>query len=106
MPGEIDPEELLTLLDSEDPVRVVDIRSPHAYETGHVPESENVPFEDLVESMEDLDGASHVVTICPHGEASMQAARLIESYEGVPDDARIESLAGGLEAWDGPLVRE
>jgi len=44
------------------------------------------------------------VTVCPHGEASVQAARLVGSYRGV--DGPVESLAGGLEAWDGPLERE
>ncbi len=43
-----------------------------------------------------------VVTVCPHGKASVQAARLIGSYEGTTD-ARVESMAGGLEAWEGNL---
>ena len=37
----------------------------------------------------------------PRGQASVQAARLVGAYEGV--DGPVESLAGGLEAWDGPL---
>jgi hypothetical protein len=43
----------------------------------------------------------HVVTVCPHGEASVRAARLIGAYEGF--DGRVESLACGLEGWTGPL---
>ena len=44
MDEEISAEGLRTLLDSGDPVRVVDIRSPGAFERGHIPGSENVPF--------------------------------------------------------------
>lgn len=32
----------------------------------------------------------------------MQAVRLLSAYEGT-EDARIQSMAGGLAAWDGPL---
>ncbi|MFW6384567.1 MAG: rhodanese-like domain-containing protein [Halodesulfurarchaeum sp.] len=104
MPGEIDPIHLESLLEAGESVRVVDIRSPAAFERSHIPDSENVPFDELTRAIDDFEGASHVVTVCPHGEASLQAARLIESFEGVSPDARIESLAGGIESWPGDLV--
>jgi rhodanese-related sulfurtransferase len=99
---EIDPETLQTLLDDDAAVRIVDIRSPAAFEDGHIPGSENVPFEELPDAVEQFDGAERVVTVCPHGEASLQAARLLSAYEGLAD-ATVESLAGGVTAWDGEL---
>ena len=102
MSDEITPEELAGLLDGEEPVRVVDIRSPAAFERGHIPDSENVPFGELPRRVEQFADADHIVTVCPHGKASLQALQLLRSAEPV-DDARVESLAGGLEAWDGPL---
>ncbi len=48
MDGEIDADELRSKLD-EETVTGVDIRSPGAFERGHIPESENVPFPSLVE---------------------------------------------------------
>jgi len=103
MSGEIEPVELRRLLEDGEPVRIVDVRSAAAYEAGHIPESENVPFETLTRSIETFAGETRIVTVCPHGEASVQAARLIESFEGVPAQAQVDSLAGGLEAWDGPI---
>ena len=82
MDEEISAEELQGLLDSGDPVRVVDIRTPGAFERGHIPGSENVPFAELTARIESFAGEAHVVTVCPHGQASQQAARLIGSYEG------------------------
>jgi rhodanese-related sulfurtransferase len=99
---EITPDELAGLLDADEPVRVVDIRSSAAFERGHIPDSENVPFEELPRRVESVADAERIVTVCPHGKASLQAAQLLRSAEAV-DDATIESLAGGLEAWDGPL---
>lgn len=104
MAGEIEGGTLQSLDPTE--VTVVDIRSRPAYDQGHLPESECIPFPELPDRITELDGAEHVVTVCPHGEASVKAARLISAYDGLADDARVDSLAGGLEAWDGNLVTE
>lgn len=100
MDGEIDSEELRSLLDDDD-ARVVDIRPPGAFQRGHIPGSENVPFPSLVDEVERFEGADRVVTVCPHGKSSVQAARLLASYEGF--DGTVESFAPGLSGWDGPL---
>lgn len=105
MDGEITPEEVARRIESDDPPLIVDVRAPGPFSRGHIPGSENVPFADLPNRVDDLADADadHVVTVCPHGQSSVQAARLIASYEGTAD-ARIESMAGGLEAWPGDLV--
>jgi len=102
MDGEISPSEVRSLLETDDAPRIVDIRSPAAFRRGHIPGSENIPFNRLPQRVDSLDDADHVVTVCPHGESSIQAARLIASYEGT-DTARVESMHGGLTAWDGEI---
>ena len=97
MDDEISAAELHDRLDSGADVRVVDIRSPEAFRRGHLPGSENIPFPELTGRVEELAGADHVVTVCPHGEASVQAARLVASYEGF--DGRVESMADGVTGW-------
>jgi len=102
MDDEISVEEVGALLDAEDRPRIVDIRSPGEFARGHIPGSENVPFGELPDRIDEFADADHIVTVCPHGKASVQAARLIGSYEGT-EGARVESMAGGLEAWEGEL---
>ena len=97
MDDEISAAELHDRLDSGADVRVVDIRSPEAFRRGRLPGSENIPFPELTGRVEELAGADHVVTVCPHGEASVQAARLVASYEGF--DGRVESMADGVTGW-------
>jgi len=108
MDGEISAEELQSLLeagnDDDGDLRIVDIRNPDAFARRHIPDSENIPAPELTGRVEELDGADRVVTVCPHGQASVQAARLVGSYQGV--DGPVESLASGLEGWDGPLETE
>lgn len=102
MDGEISPSEVESLLETADTVRIVDIRSPSAFEQGHIPDSENIPFDELPQRVETLTEADRIVTVCPHGQASVQAARLIGSYEGT-ESARVESMDGGLTEWDGDI---
>mgnify|MGYP000436378581 CR=1 FL=1 len=105
MDGEISPEDVEASLESEDRPRIIDIRSPGAFAQGHIPGSVNVPFGDLPDRIEEFADAEHIVTVCPHGKASVQAARLIGSYEGTAD-ATVKSMIGGLEAWEGELVTD
>jgi rhodanese-related sulfurtransferase len=98
MDGEISAEKLHKLLAADADVRVVDIRSPASFRRGHIPGSENVPFGELTDRIEDVADADRVVTVCPHGKASVQAARLVDSFEGF--SGRVESLAPGIEGWD------
>lgn len=104
MGEEIQPEALEAVLDStadpEDPV-IVDIRAPSQYQREHIPASINIPLAELPAKVHDVADATHVVTVCPHGKASLRAAELIDSYGEF--DGRVESLASGLEAWHGPL---
>ncbi len=105
MDGEISPEAVEKLCESADRPRIVDIRRPAAFRRGHIPGSQNIPFERLPAEIETLTDADHIVTVCPHGQASIQAARLINSYEGT-QSARVESMHGGLTEWNGDLEAE
>lgn len=98
MDAEISTAEVHELLDGEDPPVVVDVRNPTAFERGHIPGSRNIPFAQLPTRVAELGDADRIITVCPHGKASVQAARLIKSFEGTAD-ARVESMAGGLEEW-------
>ncbi|MFC6836709.1 rhodanese-like domain-containing protein [Halomarina ordinaria] len=103
MDDEISVDELNALLEDGEDVRLVDIRSRAAFERGHIEGSENIPFAELPSHIEELDGADHIVTICPMGKSSIQAARLIKSYEGT-SGATVESLREGLNGWEYGLV--
>lgn len=101
MDGEISPAELETLLEDGDAPTIVDIRNPPEFQRERIPGSRNIPFNAIPQEVEQLSDEDHVVTVCPHGKASIQAAKLITSFEGF--DGRVESLESGIVGWDGPM---
>ncbi len=107
MDGEISTDEVKELLEDDADVRIVDIRDERNFAHSHIPGSENIPFHELTNRVDELEDADRIVTVCPHGKASVQAAQLIGSYEGTAD-ARVESMDGGLEKYGMKfgLVRE
>lgn len=104
MVDELTPDEVREKLD--DGVQVVDIRPEAAFAEGHIPGAVNVPLPELPGRVDDLEWSDDVVVACPVGQSSVQAARLIESYEGIDEDDDVASMAGGYEEWDHELERE
>lgn len=102
MAGEISGPELEDVLATDgESVEIVDIRSPTAFARTRIASSVNVPLGELPAEVHRFADADRVVTVCPHGKASVRAARLIESFEGF--DGTVESLSCGLEGWEGPV---
>jgi len=99
MVEQVTAEELHEKLDAGTDVQVVDTRSPTAYGEGHIPGAENLPYGELADRIDEMDWRDEVVLVCEIGQSSQQAARILESYEGVGDDAVIASLKDGYEGW-------
>jgi len=83
-----------------DDVQVIDTRSPDAFATGHVPGATNLPYAELADHIDDIEWGEEVVLVCQEGESSVQAGRILESYEGVDDDTVVASLDGGYDEWE------
>ena len=104
MVEEIPPEAVKSKLEDKD-VQIIDTRSPQDYNNGHIPGAINIPFAELPQRIDEVDWGEDVVVACPIGQSSVQAARLIESYEGVKDGATIASMEGGYDQWEYELER-
>lgn len=103
---EVSAAELQERLEAGDELQVVDVRPEHAYRRGHIPGAENLPIHRFTEAIDGHDWAEEVVVACPHGKSSLQAARLLEAYEGTDRDTRIWNLADGYDGWQYDLERD
>jgi len=91
MDGEIDPDELAALLDDEETetvdaddtdLRIVDIRDRRAFDRGHIPDSECIPFPELTTRIAELEGAARIVTVCPTGSPAGRRPSSSEATQG------------------------
>jgi phage shock protein E len=74
---------------------LIDVRTPEAYDEGHIMGAINLPYESLVESLDALPRDAQLVVYDEDGTLSDQAMkRMVE--EGFP---RAQSLIGGIGLW-------
>jgi len=108
MDGEIDPDELAALLDDEETetvdaddtdLRIVDIRDRRAFDRGHIPDSECIPFPELTTRIAELEGAARIVTVCPTGSPAGRRPSSSEATQG-PKMCASTASRGGIEAWE------
>jgi rhodanese-related sulfurtransferase len=89
--------DLRELLDSTEPVRVVDVRTPAEFESAHIPGSYNLPLDTLRSNKADvvnkLDG--DVVLVCRSGQRSTQAQQILGAAGTA---ARV--LQDGILGWE------
>ena len=104
MVEEISVEALHRRLEDGEDVQVIDVRPERVFRRGHIPGSVNVPITSFSRAVAEREWSEDIVVVCPHGESSLQAARLLEAYEGVADDASVANLTEGLAAWEHDLV--
>lgn len=105
MVDELSQDAFARLLDDEDAdVTVIDVREPVEYALGHISGAENAPMGNLAEQLPRCDlSVDVIVVVCPVGELSVQAGRLIEAFEGVDEKTVVASLDGGYAEWSGDL---
>lgn len=99
MVGSITVDDLKDRLDAGEDVQVVDIRMPGQFERGHIPGAINVPFPEFPQRVDEVEWDEEIVVACPKGESSLQAARMLESYEDVDADTSVFNLEGGYREW-------
>lgn len=104
MVEELPPDAVKERMDGGD-LQVVDIRQPAQFERGHIPGAINIPMSQLPTQVDEVDWGDEVVCACPIGQSSVQAAKLIQSFEAIDDDATVASMKGGYREWDYDLER-
>lgn len=77
-------------------VRVVDVRSPEEYASGHLPAAVNIPLDSLLEQARSWSRKQRIVTVCAKGGGrSAQAAQYLRDL----GFGRTWWLCGGTLGW-------
>jgi rhodanese-related sulfurtransferase len=96
---EITAKELYYELKEGTEMQVIDVRSKDEYLNGSIPGSLNIPLYSFASEIQNIDLESNIVVVCSIGQSSLQAIRLLKSYTGVPQGAKILNLSEGYYGW-------
>jgi hydroxyacylglutathione hydrolase len=91
---QISARELLDRLGRRDGLMLVDVRTPHEWQEGHIAGAMHIPVGEIGARAGDLTQCAGVATICEGGYRSILAASLL-SRAGVRD---VINVAGGMAA--------
>ena len=93
----ITPEELRQMLEADEEIVVVDVRSTLETEVDSVPGALRIPLEDLETRHGDIPRDRDIILFCScPNEASSARAALLLRKRGV---VRVHPLQGGVDAW-------
>lgn len=92
---DIQPTQLLDLLNDSVHPTIVDVREPWEYEMGHVAGSTLIPLGQLAQRVSELDAEQPVAVICQSGSRSQSAAALL-AQKGFK---KVYNVVGGMSAW-------
>ncbi len=76
-------------------VAVIDVREPHEYNAGHVPNAKLIPVATVFARKDELPRDKDVIFICQVGQRSALACEMAAAA-GL---TRLFNLEGGTEAW-------
>ncbi len=102
MPGN-DPQEPFARISvgegsemiGRDDVAVIDVREPHEYNAGHVPDARVIPVASVFARRDELPRDKDVIFVCAVGQRSALACEMAAAA-GL---TRLFNLEGGTEAW-------
>lgn len=83
------------LVRQQDPIALIDVREPHEFTAGHLPNAVNIPLGELQHRVGELPAQAQLVFICRSGARSLTAAGIAARAEIIT----VAHLEGGLLAW-------
>ncbi|MHA0856958.1 sulfurtransferase TusA family protein [Paenibacillus sp. CMAA1364] len=93
--------ELLTQLDSNKNMIVLDVRESAEYSFEHIPNSKSIPLGELEERLGELNQDVEIYVICRTGSRSDLAAQKLTSV----GFTRVMNVIPGMSQWDGPIEK-
>lgn len=91
----ITPDFLNQALNSQAPPKLVDVRSPDEYSSGHIPSAKSIPLPLLAKHLDELKESSNLVLYCNDSRLTRMAERILLGKKV----NEFRHLEGGLRAW-------
>jgi len=93
----MDMQEVIDAVDAgDDSMVIVDVRPASAYDAGHIPDSINVPFPELVPNMDMVPTDKKIAVVCTYDTNSAFAVSVMR----IIGDRDAWVVVGGVPAWE------
>jgi len=92
---EIDATALKEMIDKDEEIQLLDVRSQAEFAQGIIPGGEFVPLHAIPLKMNDLDKNKTIVFYCRSGARSAQACSYVQQNAGI----EALNLRGGIISW-------
>ncbi|CEG27821.1 rhodanese-like domain-containing protein [Bacillus sp. B-jedd] len=79
-------------------VKVLDVRTPEEYQSGHIPGSELIPLQVIDGLSGQLDKKQQYLVVCRSGNRSQQASEILAAK-----GFNVLNMAGGMNEWTGDI---
>ena len=93
---ELSPKEFRDLIQRNDSIRIVDVRTDDEFQSFHLAGSLHLPLGDLDHQADQLSNGSTICLVCQSGIRSLKALHLLKAKD---PDMHLVHLKGGLDAY-------
>jgi rhodanese-related sulfurtransferase len=93
--GDVTVQEAKRLIEEKPNLVVLDVRTPSEYEDGHLPRAINIPVDDLLGRLDELDRSDEILVYCRTGNRSTRAV----GYLNDNGFTRLGHMVDGIVAW-------
>ncbi len=95
--AQLSPARATRLLNDEENVLVLDVRSQKEFADGHIKSARHIPLQELNAAIDGLAGhkSGPVLVYCNSGNVSAKAGRILH----LAGFERLNNLSGGILAW-------
>ncbi len=94
--NQLSPAELKKLIDSKEPIQIIDIREPYEYEYSHLEQSILMPMATVSDKISEISRELNVIIHCRTGK---RAEAMIDYLECTHNFTNLHNLTGGILAW-------
>ncbi|MDP2301318.1 MAG: rhodanese-like domain-containing protein [Ignavibacteria bacterium] len=91
----LSPTEAIELINSDDGVRIVDVREKWEYDIVRLPHSELMSLSNFQKHISNLNPEEIILVYCHQGVRSLSVCKYLESNGFI----NIINLSGGINAW-------
>ncbi|HZW68049.1 MAG TPA: rhodanese-like domain-containing protein [Pseudogracilibacillus sp.] len=93
---EMTAQQLEEALMKTDRIELIDVREEFEVKLGKIPSAKNIPLQQLLDSLDELDKSKEYILICRSGQRSGMAGQLLE-MQGF----KTVNIIDGMIGWQG-----